>query len=81
LVNHIEGEEHRLMVLQNGAVTKVFGPNTNEVKFGWQKLQTEERYSSGNVLSGDQIGKDNMGVVSCTYVGEEKYIRKFGGEI
>jgi hypothetical protein len=36
------GEEHRLRVLGNGVLRRIFGPKRDEVIGGWRKLYNEE---------------------------------------
>jgi hypothetical protein len=38
-------EEHRLRVLENGVLRKVFGPKGDEVARGWRRLCIEELYA------------------------------------
>jgi hypothetical protein len=54
-------EEHRLGVIENKVLTKLFGPKRDEVTGDWRKLHNEELndlLSSTNIHhSGDQIKK------------------------
>jgi hypothetical protein len=46
-------EEHRLRVLENKVVRRIFGPKMNEVVEGWRKLDNEalhNLYSSPSVI-------------------------------
>jgi hypothetical protein len=38
-------EEHRLMVLENRVLRKIFGPKRNEVTGRWKKLHNEELHN------------------------------------
>jgi hypothetical protein len=46
-------EEHRLRVLENRVLRRIFGPKRDEVTGGWRKLHNEERhnlYFSPNII-------------------------------
>jgi hypothetical protein len=46
-------EEHKLRVLENRVLRRIFGPNRDEVTGGWRKLHTEEfrdLYSSPSII-------------------------------
>jgi hypothetical protein len=46
-------EEHRLMVFENRALRRIFGPKRGEVTRGWRKLHNEELhnlYSSPSII-------------------------------
>jgi hypothetical protein len=46
-------EEHRLRVLENRVMRKIFGPKRDEVGGSWRKLHNEEirnLYSSPNII-------------------------------
>jgi hypothetical protein len=36
------GEEHRLRVLENRVLRRIFGPNRDKVTGGWRKLHNKE---------------------------------------
>jgi hypothetical protein len=38
-------EEHRLMVSENRALRRLFGPNREEVTGGWRRLHNEELHN------------------------------------
>jgi hypothetical protein len=38
-------EEHRLRVLENGVLRKLFGPKKDEVTGNWRRLHNEELYA------------------------------------
>jgi hypothetical protein len=46
-------EEHRLMVIENRVIRRIFGPKRDEVTGEWRKLHNEEFhifYSSLNII-------------------------------
>jgi hypothetical protein len=46
-------EEHRLRVLENRVLRRIFGPKRDEVRGDWRKLHNEEfknLYSSPNII-------------------------------
>jgi hypothetical protein len=46
-------EEHRLRVFENRVLTRIFGPQRNEVTGGWRKLHNEDLhglYSSPSIV-------------------------------
>jgi hypothetical protein len=47
------GEEHRLRVLENRVLKRIFGPMRDEVAGDWRKVQNEELhnlYSSPSII-------------------------------
>ena len=66
-------EEHRLRVLENGVLKRIFGPKWVEVTEKWRKLHNEELndlYCSPNIV---RVIKSRMGLerhVAC--VGERR---------
>jgi hypothetical protein len=40
-------EEHRLRVLENRVLRRIFGPKSDEVTGSWRKLPNEERHNLG----------------------------------
>jgi hypothetical protein len=52
LVSDVKGE-HRVKVLENRVLRRIFGPKRDEVKEGWRKLRNEKLhnlYSSPNII-------------------------------
>jgi hypothetical protein len=46
------GQDHRLKVLENGVLRRIFGPKRDEVTGSWRKLHKEKLhnlYSSPNI--------------------------------
>jgi hypothetical protein len=46
-------EEHRLRVLKNTVLRRIFGPKRDEIIVGWRKLHNEELcnlYSSPSII-------------------------------
>jgi hypothetical protein len=75
-------EERRLIVFENTALRRIFGPRRDEVIKEWRKLHNEELndlYCSPDSL-GDKIEKNEMGGTCSAYGGEERHIQGFGGE-
>jgi hypothetical protein len=69
LAAHSE-EEHRLRVLENRTLRKVFGPKREELKGQWIKLHREEvMLCTVHMFLGDQIKKNEMGGSYGTYGG------------
>jgi hypothetical protein len=44
-------EEHRLRVIENRVLRRIFGPKRDEVTGGWRKLHNEELHSLYSSLS------------------------------
>jgi hypothetical protein len=77
-------EERRLRVFEDRVLRRIFGPKRDEVTGEWRKLHNEERndlYSSTITITGDQNKKNEMGWACSIYVGEDRCIQGFGGEI
>jgi len=52
-------KEHRVRVLENGVLRRIFVPNREEVAGGWKRLYNEIHnfYTSPNIIMGDQTWK------------------------
>jgi hypothetical protein len=77
-------EEHRLRVFKNRVLRKIHGPKRDEVKDELRRLYNEELhnlYSSTKYYFSNKIKKSQMGEASGMYVGEDRCIQGFGGEI
>jgi hypothetical protein len=76
-------EEHRLRVFENRMLTRIFGPERDEVTEEWRRLHNEELYDLYpplNVIPSVQIKKNEMGGACGTNGGDETCIQGFGGE-
>jgi len=61
-------------VFENRALGRIFGPKRDEVKREWVKLcngELSKLYSSLNIVSGDQIKKNEIGE-ACSTHGERR---------
>ena len=70
-------------MFENRELRGIFGPNMDEVTWKWRKLHNEELndlYSSPNIVSDDNIEKNEMGGACSAYGGEERRIQGFGGQ-
>jgi hypothetical protein len=68
-------EEHRLRVFENRGLSRIFGPERDEVKGEWIKLHIEELhslYSSTNVIRMIKIKEDEMDGAYSMHGGDEK---------
>jgi hypothetical protein len=76
-------EEQRLRVFENRVLRRIFGPKRDLVTGEWRRLHNEELNDlnvSLNIISGDQIEKNEMDGACSTYGGGERCIPDFGGE-
>jgi hypothetical protein len=77
-------EEHRLWVIENRVLRRIFVPKSDEVTGEWRRLHNEELndlYSSQNTYySGDQIKENKTGGAYRTYGGQKKCLQDFGGK-
>jgi hypothetical protein len=75
-------EEHRLRVLQNRVLRRIFGPKRNEVTGEWRKLRNEELhilYLSPNIIR--QIKSRRIGWAGhVAHMGGEETVQGFGGK-
>ena len=76
-------KERNLRVFENRALGRIFGPKRDEVTGEWIKVCNEELnnlYSSLNIVSGDQIKKNEMEWACSMHVEEKRCIQGFGRE-
>jgi hypothetical protein len=62
---------------------RMFGPKRDEVIGEWRRLHNEELYDlycSPDIISGDQIKKNDMGGACSMHGTQERCIQSFGGE-
>jgi hypothetical protein len=73
-------QEHRLRVLQNTVVKKIFGPKRDEVLGEWRRLNNKvyDLYSSPNIILCDE-SKNEMGG-ACSYMGDRGAYRVLMGK-
>jgi len=67
-------------VFENRALGRIFGPKGDEVTGEWVKVCSEKLnnlHSSLNIVSGDQIKKNDMGGACSTHGGEKMCIEGF----
>jgi hypothetical protein len=72
-----------LRVLENRVLSRIFGPERDEVTKEWRKLQNEELNDPvlfTQYCSGDKIEKNEMGGAYSAYGGEERRTQGCGGE-
>ena len=75
-------EEHRLRVLENRVLRRIFRPKTDQETREWKKLHYEEfsdLYSSPNIIQMIK-SRTEMGRACGKYGGGERCIQGFGGE-
>jgi hypothetical protein len=71
-------------IVENRVLRKVCGHDRDEVRGEWRRSYGEELYevySLPNIISGDQIKKNEMGGACSAYGGVERGVDSFGGEI
>ena len=76
-------EEHRLRVLENRVLRRIFGPKRDEITGEWRKLHNEELYDlccSPNIVRVIRSRRTRFVGTCGTYGGEERYMQSFGGE-
>jgi hypothetical protein len=74
-------EEHRLRVLENRVLRKIFGPKGDEVRAEWRILHNEELYDLNSPPDIIRVMKKNeMGGVCGTCGRQERCIQGFGPE-
>jgi hypothetical protein len=76
-------KELRLRVFENRALERIFGSRRDEVTGEWIKECNEELnnlYSSLNIVSGDQIKKNEMDGACSVHLGKKRCIQDFGRE-
>jgi hypothetical protein len=60
-------EEHRLRVLEEGELRRLFGPKMNDLRGGWTKVHNEELY---NLYSSPNI----LGMIKCRRMGWVEHV-------
>jgi len=63
-------EERKLRMFENMVLTRIFGPRRDKVTREWRRLHYEELsdlYSSPNIVRGDKIEKNEMGMACGAY--------------
>ena len=61
-------------MFENMVLTRIFGPRRDKVTREWRRLHYEELsvlYSSPNIVRGDKIEKNEMGMACGAYGGGE----------
>ena len=70
-------------MFENRALGRILGPKRDEVTGEWVNVSNEELndlYCSLNIVSGDQIEKNEKGGACSTHGGEKMCIQGFGME-
>jgi hypothetical protein len=76
-------EEHRLRMLENRVLKRIFGPKRDKVTGEWGRLHDKKLhvlYPSPNIIDVIQIKKNEMGRVCSIYGGQKRSIQGFSGE-
>jgi hypothetical protein len=73
-------EEHKLRVLENRVLRKIFEPKKDEVTGQWRRLHNEELCYHTKYYSGVKTNDSEINRASGMYGGQEMCIRDFGGE-
>jgi len=75
-------EKHRLRVLENRVLRRIFGLKRDEVTGEWRSAGNEKRNDlySTKYYSGDEIEKHEKGGTCSRCGGEERGVQDFGGE-
>jgi hypothetical protein len=74
-------EEHRLRVLENRVLKRIFGPKREEVAGGWRRLHNEKLhklYASPNIIRVRKIKENEMDRTCNTHGKDEKCVLNFG---
>jgi hypothetical protein len=76
-------EEHRLRVLENRVLRRIFGPKQDEVTGEWRKLHSEELhilYSSPNIIRQVKSRRMTLAWHVARMAEGEKSVPRFGGK-
>jgi hypothetical protein len=76
-------EKHRLRVLKNWILRRIFGSKRDKVIGEWRTLHNEELYvlyPSSDVALSNKIKSNETGRACSTYRGKKRCIQGFGGE-
>jgi hypothetical protein len=73
-------EEHRLRVLENRVLRRVFGPKRDEVTGGWRKLREElhNLYSSPDIIRVIKSWRMKRAGPVARMGGDKKCVQNFG---
>jgi hypothetical protein len=63
-------EEHRLRVLENRVLRRIFEPRRDDVTGDWRKLHNEELHNLYSSSKNDQVKEDEMGRACSTNGGD-----------
>jgi hypothetical protein len=76
-------EEHRLRVLENRVLRRIFGPKRDEVRGKWRKLHSQELHnlhSSPKYHKAVEVKKNEVGRACGTHGTGQKILQGFGGK-